>query len=206
MAGTQKLEGKQLALSKKLLFKVAEILDTHDIPYHLEGGTLLGIVRDGQLLPWDDDLDISIPGQYREKAQEVLKKMWWSGWRIKMKRATGDTDAWHQGEVIIVKIKNRHPLMPLLPGGVQLDIFFKYNFDGHSYWQAGDKLMRVDAAYYQGYDEVEFEGHKLKAPKNCESYLEEKYGDWRTPVKDWTFHQEKTIVSQTARASKAKRI
>jgi phosphorylcholine metabolism protein LicD len=44
----------------KILFDITEFLEKNNIPYHLEGGTLLGIVRDNDLLPWDHDVDLSI--------------------------------------------------------------------------------------------------------------------------------------------------
>ena len=43
-----------------MLFYFTDFLTKHRINYFLEGGTLLGIVRDGDLLPWDHDVDISI--------------------------------------------------------------------------------------------------------------------------------------------------
>ena len=37
-----------------------KILNKHDVPYWVCHGTLLGLVRDGNLIPWDHDIDIAI--------------------------------------------------------------------------------------------------------------------------------------------------
>ena len=36
------------------------LLNAHDVPYWVCHGTLLGLVRDGELIPWDHDIDIAI--------------------------------------------------------------------------------------------------------------------------------------------------
>jgi hypothetical protein len=46
--------------SRNLLVTVARFLDAQEIPYLVDGGTLLGIVRDGDLIPYDTDLDFSL--------------------------------------------------------------------------------------------------------------------------------------------------
>lgn len=76
------LEGKNYPILKpnvsvkmvKLLEKLTNILDKNDIPYWLTCGTLLGAVRHGGLIPWDDDLDINVPLEYTEKVKSSLKK------------------------------------------------------------------------------------------------------------------------------------
>lgn len=40
--------------------KVIKILDEHKIQYWLCHGTLLGVIRDKQLIPWDHDIDIAV--------------------------------------------------------------------------------------------------------------------------------------------------
>jgi len=44
----------------KYFLKVISIFEEHDIPYWIDQGTLLGLIRDGKLIPWDHDLDFGV--------------------------------------------------------------------------------------------------------------------------------------------------
>ena len=52
----------------------ADILEKHNIPYQIAFGTLLGAVRHGGFIPWDDDFDFLLFDDSYEKATEVLAK------------------------------------------------------------------------------------------------------------------------------------
>lgn len=187
-----RLSGSNVDVSNKMLFDTIDLLDGHRIPYHLEGGTLLGIVRDEKLLPWDHDLDISIPDSAAEKLISVIKKRKFY-YRYSVRRDCNG--------VTIVKIKRRwiHYLAQVLPfmfrsKNITLDIFVKYKIGEFVYWSAANNRMRVSADYYTSYELVSYMGRNIKIPNNYRQYLGEKYGDWQTPVKDWHCSLEKTIV------------
>lgn len=61
-----KLQKEQFDIAKK----VTGICDKYNLQYFLIGGTLLGAVRHGGFIPWDDDFDLGMP---RKDYDEFLK-------------------------------------------------------------------------------------------------------------------------------------
>lgn len=55
-----------------LLEEVDEICRQNDIEYYLEGGAVLGAIRHGGFLPWDDDSDITMTRSNWEKFRQVF--------------------------------------------------------------------------------------------------------------------------------------
>ena len=49
------------------------VCELNGIPYQLAYGSLLGAVRDGGQIPWDYDIDVWVPDEYRLKLVEILK-------------------------------------------------------------------------------------------------------------------------------------
>jgi len=186
-----------IAAGRRLLFDVVDLLERHDIPYHLEGGTLLGLVRDGDLLPWDHDLDISIPASDIARVDFARRlELRLRFWRLSLRRFAADAPehGWRAGQTRILKIARRHLVFGR--GWPRLDIFAKYPAGGRVSWVAKDRVMSVDERHYAGFDTVAYHGRRLRIPLGVEDYLAAKYGEWRTPVREWDCGKDEgTIVA-----------
>lgn len=58
-----------------LLKKSLEFLESNNLTYWAIGGTLLGAIRDKGMIPWDDDLDISMPDPDVEKLLKMKNSL-----------------------------------------------------------------------------------------------------------------------------------
>ena len=195
------LTDKNLIRARKILFDVVDFFDSEGIDYWLEGGTLLGIVRDKELLPWDHDIDLSISANDAELLSKKKYKLLIKGYRVTERKIYQDTGALKKGQYRIFKVKRLIPslLKEVFPVAhkymVVTDIFVKASDNQYTYWQAMEKIMRVDCKYYSSYEIVKYLGKELKVPKDYKAYLTEKYGDWSTPIKNWSCgNDEKTVI------------
>lgn len=65
------VEHKEILL--QLLREFIKICNNNDIKYSLIGGSLIGVIRHGGMIPWDDDIDIILREEEFEKLEKVIK-------------------------------------------------------------------------------------------------------------------------------------
>jgi len=195
MAGKAKLVGKNLKIAEKMLADITGILENLRITYWLEGGTLLGIVREDRLLPWDNDMDISIKEADRKKLFWNTFRFFLKGYRVSYKYFRRDIGPFHKGELRMIKIRD-YKFFPL-KGEVLLDIFIKKSVDDAFYWVVGDKNMVIKsspATLLSDFSTVDFRKKAYSVPAQYRDYLTHRYKDWQTPVKEWNFKKDDNAI------------
>lgn len=92
----------------------------HGLRYYAAGGTLLGAVRHGGFIPWDDDVDVSMPMEDFKKLEELREELP-AGFAFQSE----ETDDGYP--FLFIKLcDTNHPFqtnMPQGPWGVYIDIF-----------------------------------------------------------------------------------
>ena len=62
------------AIEKDMLREIDRICRAHDIKYFISYGTMLGAVRHGGFIPWDDDVDVAMLRAEFEKFRQIAPK------------------------------------------------------------------------------------------------------------------------------------
>lgn len=124
-----------------------EFCNKNFLSYYLIGGCLIGAVRNGGFLPWDDDIDVFMPRSDYER----LWRLWDSSGRFKLLRTTGtvytrsqfmtlcDTDTTCVRELT----ENLH-----IPQGITMDII---PLDGCPQSRLARKIQKCHALLYSLY-------------------------------------------------------
>lgn len=55
----------------EIVKEIVRICDKHGLTYYMLGGTMLGAIRHGGFIPWDDDIDLGMPREDYEKLLQI---------------------------------------------------------------------------------------------------------------------------------------
>lgn len=137
---------------------MSDILDEIGLEHFVGFGTLLGIYRDKQLIPYDKDIDLCT---LDPKGKGKVKKALESGLFAK------------KG---IRAFKGR--AFTFERDGISLDIYFFKRHKAHIFNCGRYQFSEQQTPFI----EIEFNGKFYKAPNDIERYLEVRYGPkWKTP-------------------------
>jgi len=192
MAGKYTLEGKNGTDALIMLSKVTSLLEKNNIDYLLEGGTLLGIIRENRLLPWDNDLDISITEKFYNELIHIIPQLKKLGYMVWSKTFDYDEEPLSTQKIRIIKLRTRK--LHFIRGEVGLDIFIKFKKENRYYWQVGEKIKSSPAHFYDNLTFHTFNNKQYMLPQQYKEYLTYRYGDWKQIKKDWnTFKDDNAI-------------
>lgn len=174
-----------------LLGTINEVLK--DEKCYLSFGTLLGIVRENQLLPWDDDIDLSI---FPKDVDSILDKL-----ISNIDKLSTDFNfkiykrQYSEGEIANISVYCFYEDEDLF----HISLACLNEVEEGMYSQ---EVNITPKEFFEGYDELVFNGHTFKAPNNHLGYLEYTYGDWKTPKKDTSFFDNSLSYKEMGRVEK----
>ena len=171
-----------VAIAKVMLREAKQIMDQLEVVFFLRQGTCLGAVRDNELIPWDDDVDlgsvIGLHGLTEGSINRVAAAFRDHGYFAKIQNTA------HYINAAIVK------------SSIRMDWACYRIIEDNIFHYPG---IRLPIRLFTELKEIEFIGEKFLVPNPPEEYLRLKYSpSWMTPKKlEWM----KDVVQMIPEAS-----
>lgn len=149
------------------LLAAHQVLNEAGIPFFLIGGTLLGIIRDGDLLPFDKDMDF---GLWSDVSREAIVKAFDKNPDFMVPNSMLDPKAW------VSALHHK-------PTDIVIDMFF-FHKEGDYILEGFDRGAMSLRWRYRHFEltTLPFLGVDFLAPDSPERFFEDVYGsDWRIP-------------------------
>ena len=152
---------------EKSILEIKELMDDLSVVFFLRHGTCLGAVRDGQLIPWDDDIDIgSIIGMNNLDEKAIYKII--DSFKL-------------NGFETVVSESPFHISVSLSKSGIPIDWTCYKIRQGYIYQYPA---VKIPVNIYDDLKPIPFLGTTFFVPNPPEKYLSLKYGsEWKTPKK-----------------------
>jgi hypothetical protein len=196
---------------------VADVLNDAGVDYWADSGTLLALMRDGELLPTDPHIDLAIWSDADVELRSTFQVFEAEGYRVRTERYRD--------------LAFNHTCVPPLRSGLKrIDVYVYREADGYAWapaivpappargraaralgapwrfllralWARVVRQVTVDSWPWRGYFEMRtwwipralldgttaLPGVPHRVPARWEEYLQLKYGTWRVPATEWSF-------------------
>ena len=175
------------AFANEVLNYFVDLFSKHQIPLFLEFGTLLGLVRDKEIISWDDDIDLSINEEYVEQTISILEnsrvtfpkcdKVLWTAFVKK----DNDGKIWY----ISLNFQNKEAI-----GYREFEVAFGVRkfYKGHSICMRG-RYLACPEQHFKNVELIPINGNIYPLPTDYMAYLQLTYPSWQSP-KEYTFGTE----------------
>jgi hypothetical protein len=168
-----------LALGRRIIKGLNQLAGEQSIPLVVDFGTLLGLVRDKDIIAWDDDIDFAAPQQYAAQVETLVLAFVKANpdinWRIEKV-----TDRNKLTTSILLKFSSDSEDLLIFTTSIS----FRVAQQGKSIHLPSMGMWYSPEKHFITFDKLHWHGESIQVPADYQGYLAFQYGDWNKPKKD----------------------
>ena len=195
--------GKKFLLATQLTKDIASFFNKHQIPYHIDHGTLLGIMRDNHLIEWDTDIDFAALDTNIAEVFKLLQDYlvnysakYCQNNRWKCTLYNCDMNFNNSVQLLPMVIKIFNDCDDEISNSLFVDIEFKYKEGENLYWMIGSRKLSAPYRMCFPTKSILFQNQEIQVPGKSSEYLSLLYGNWKQELKDWSYNHFDNITLQ----------
>ena len=189
---------------------ITKILKNHSIFFWIDQGTLLGITRDQHLIPWDQDVDLSVWSHDFSKLDGAIDDFREAGFYVENHDYKDAFFLGHPNGYTVeiakqtamedyVLRKNALPRNSRLSSSIKVFlsvlptfIHFPLRHFARKFLSTPSVVFQVPICHFEEFASISFLGiDELRVPKHTDGYLAFKYGaNWKTPTRTWDYSKD----------------
>ena len=156
---------KELNDRKKGFIEITDLFDELKITYFLQGGVLLGAIRNQNFIKWDWDVEISLfKNDLIENWDLIINSLKEKNFNIHKKN--------NNRTQLKIELYKYQPIEI-----TSFTIFgWSYDLNSNCYFR---KKIKIPEIFFKKMDNIKFFEKVFKCPGPAEKYLEYQYGDWK---------------------------
>lgn len=173
--------GPTLQLAHSLIDKICGGALQKQIPLHIDYGTLLGIMRDNELILWDDDIDLAAYFQHADQVEAHLLSL--------INELDSEVD-WSLHKDVDINGRTLYFHLSFSPKtdcsykSFPISIAMKGVQDGMAVKLSSFGAWSTPAHHTDNLVSYRWRDTDLYIPTDFDGYLRFTYGNWRSPKKD----------------------
>ena len=173
--------------SLEALLAAKAALENVGVPWFASFGTLLGLIREGDFISYDTDIDLGIWPE--APLDRVVASMQEHEFVLRPKYSNGEIVPLHD------RLKDTVNVALYFRDKIALDLYVHYPVKNkiRSGLMVGPETLWYEVTEFS-LKTSDFLGHQVPIPADPELYLQENYGEWRTPDPNYIFLFAPNIV------------
>lgn len=157
--------------------EVIEIFNELGIKWCLSHGTALGVYRDGDAIPWDDDVDLAIFSMDRQKLTQARARLREKGFFV--------PDEGDPNKPIDPKSNMPYYDFVAIKNGEKVECWIFDKVGAFFVYDPKREGLAIPETYFTTLAKIKWRGDDFMVPNDIDGFLTKMYGPaWKTPDKN----------------------